>query len=103
MTASIKSLADAKVGDTITHEKQRAKEALPGFQEIKPMVFFRNLSCRFRNYENLRDALAKLALNDAFLDYEPETSDALGFGFRCGFLGLSTWRSSRSAWSGNTT
>lgn len=88
MTASIKTLADAKVGDTVTHEKQRAEGPLPGFQEIKPMVFSGIYPVESGDYENLRDALAKLALNDASLDYEPETSDALGFGFRCGFLGL---------------
>jgi len=86
--ASIKALADAKVGDTITHEKRQADKPLEGFQEIKPMVFSGVYPVESVDYENLRDALAKLTLNDASLDYEPETSDALGFGFRCGFLGL---------------
>jgi len=86
--ASIKALSDAKVGDTITHEKRQATEPLDGFQEIKPMVFSGIYPVESADYENLRDALAKLTLNDASLDYEPETSDALGFGFRCGFLGL---------------
>lgn len=88
LMASIKALADAKVGDTITHEKRRAAEPLDGFQDIKPMVFSGVFPVDSSEYENLRDALAKLTLNDASLAYEPESSDALGFGFRCGFLGL---------------
>ena len=88
LMASIKALADAKVGDTVTHEKRRAAEPLAGFQDIKPMVFSGIFPVDSSEYENLRDALAKLTLNDASLGYEPETSDALGFGFRCGFLGL---------------
>jgi GTP-binding protein LepA len=88
LMASIKALTDAKVGDTITHEKRRATEALAGFQDIKPMVFSGIFPVESVDYENLRDSLAKLTLNDASLAYEPETSDALGFGFRCGFLGL---------------
>jgi GTP-binding protein LepA len=86
--ASIKALTDAKVGDTITHEKRRADGPLAGFQDIKPMVFSGIFPVETGDYENLRDSLAKLTLNDASLAYEPETSDALGFGFRCGFLGL---------------
>ncbi|MBX3271938.1 MAG: translation elongation factor 4 [Sandaracinaceae bacterium] len=88
--ASIKSVGDTKIGDTITHtrEKVRATEPLPGFKEVKPMVFCGIFPTDSSEYPSLRDALEKLHLNDAALTYEPETSDALGFGFRCGFLGL---------------
>ena len=85
---SIKKLEDARVGDTITHERHGATEALPGFQESKPMVFAGIYPVESADYKNLRDALDKLSLNDASLSWEPETSDALGFGFRLGFLGL---------------
>lgn len=86
--ASIKSIQDAKVGDTITHVHKRAEQALDGFQEVKPMVFCGVFPTDSDQYPDLRDALDKLQLNDAALFYEPETSEALGFGFRCGFLGL---------------
>ncbi len=86
--AGIKVLADAKVGDTITHLDRPATEALPGFKEIKPQVFAGLYPVESNQYEALRDALTKLKLNDSSLQYEPETSQALGFGFRCGFLGL---------------
>jgi GTP-binding protein LepA len=86
--ASIKELADAKVGDTITNHRSPADLALSGFKEVKPMVFSGVFPVDSADYGDLRDALKKLALNDASLTSEPETSDALGFGFRCGFLGL---------------
>ncbi|MGB5523164.1 MAG: translation elongation factor 4 [Polyangiales bacterium] len=88
LAASIKSLHDAKVGDTITLAKNPAKEALAGFKDVKPMVFCGIFPTDSDQYTELRDALEKLNLNDAAFMYEPETSDALGFGFRCGFLGL---------------
>lgn len=85
--ANIKDIVQAKIGDTITLSKQEP-EALPGFQEVKPMVFAGIFPINTDDYENLRDAVAKLKLNDASFSYEPESSVALGFGFRCGFLGL---------------
>ncbi len=88
MIAGIKELKDAKVGDTVTHVDNPAAEALPGFKEIQPQVFAGLYPVESNQYEALRDALAKLQLNDSSLRYEPETSQALGFGFRCGFLGL---------------
>jgi GTP-binding protein LepA len=88
VTAGIKELRAAKVGDTLTHEKNGAEKALPGFKEIKPQVFAGLYPVEANEYEALRDALEKLHLNDASFHYEPETSQALGFGFRCGFLGL---------------
>jgi len=88
LAASIKSLQDAKVGDTITQAKKPAQEALAGFKLIKPMVFCGIFPTDSDKYTELRDALEKLNLNDAAFMFEPETSDALGFGFRCGFLGL---------------
>jgi len=88
VTAGIKELRAAKVGDTITHEKHPAAKPLPGFKEIKPQVFAGLYPVEANEYESLREALEKLHLNDASLHYEPETSQALGFGFRCGFLGL---------------
>jgi GTP-binding protein LepA len=88
LAASIKSLQDAKVGDTITLAKKPAPKSLAGFKEIKPMVFCGIFPTDSDQYTELRDALEKLNLNDAAFRFEPETSDALGFGFRCGFLGL---------------
>jgi GTP-binding protein LepA len=88
VTAGVKGLREAKVGDTITHEKNGAAKPLPGFKEIKPQVFAGLYPVEANEYEALRDALEKLHLNDASFHYEPETSQALGFGFRCGFLGL---------------
>ncbi len=86
--AGIKELDSAKVGDTVTHALKPAVAALPGFKEVKPQVFAGLYPIESNQYEALRDALQKLKLNDASLHYEPEVSQALGFGFRCGFLGL---------------
>jgi GTP-binding protein LepA len=88
VTAAIKRVADTKAGDTILDVANRATELLPGYKEVKPMVFSGLYPTDTEQYEELRDALEKLKLNDASLFYEPETSTALGFGFRCGFLGL---------------
>jgi GTP-binding protein LepA len=88
MVAGIKRVADSKIGDTITEEARQTSEPFPGFQEIKPMVFAGLFPIDSAQYEDLRDALEKLQLNDSSFFYEPETSGALGFGFRCGFLGL---------------
>jgi GTP-binding protein LepA len=84
----IKDIHSVKVGDTITHAKDGATEQLPGFQEVQPMVFCGIFPVESPDYPQLRDALEKLTLNDAAMHWEPETSGALGFGFRCGFLGL---------------
>ncbi len=86
--AGIKDVRSARVGDTLTHAHRPAAAALPGFKEIKPRVFAGLYPVEAHDYEAFRDALAKLQLNDASLHYEPETSQALGFGFRCGFLGM---------------
>jgi len=86
--AGVKELHEAKVGDTVTLADNPAAEPLPGFKEIKPQVFAGLYPVESNQYEALRDALTKLQLNDASLRFEPETSQALGFGFRCGFLGL---------------
>ena len=88
ITAGIKELKAAMVGDTVTIAARPAKAALPGFKEVKPQVFAGLYPVESNQYEALRDALDKLKLNDASLHYEPEVSQALGFGFRCGFLGL---------------
>jgi GTP-binding protein LepA len=88
VTAGIKELRAAKVGDTITHDAKPAAAALPGFKEVKPQVFAGLYPVEANEYEALREAMEKLHLNDASFHYEPETSQALGFGFRCGFLGL---------------
>jgi GTP-binding protein LepA len=84
----IKDVARLRVGDTLTSRERPAAEPLPGYREVKPMVFCGLFPVDTDQYEDLRDALERLALNDAALSYEPETSQALGFGFRCGFLGL---------------
>jgi GTP-binding protein LepA len=86
--AGIKVVADAKVGDTITHLHRQALKPLPGYKEVKPMVFSGLYPVDTADYDDLRDALEKLRLNDSSFSFEPENSMALGFGFRCGFLGL---------------
>ncbi len=88
VVANVKEVAEARVGDTITDPARPAAAPLPGFQEIKPMVFSGIFPVDAADYEQLKDALAKLRLNDSAFTYEPETSQALGFGFRCGYLGL---------------
>ncbi len=88
MTAAIKVVQDAKVGDTITHVRRPAEVALAGFKEVKPMVFSGLYPVESSEYDALRDAIEKLRLNDSSFSFEPENSMALGFGFRCGFLGL---------------
>ena len=88
MTASIKNVRDTRVGDTITHSNKPAAQPLPGYKKVNPMVYCGLYPADGAKYPDLRDALEKLQLNDAALHFEPETSIALGFGFRCGFLGL---------------
>ena len=88
LTASIKNVKDTRVGDTITDRDQPCKEPLPGYKKVTPMVYCGMYPADGARYPELRDALEKLQLNDASLFFEPETSVALGFGFRCGFLGL---------------
>lgn len=88
LAAGIKNVADTKVGDTITSAECPASQPLPGYQEVKPMVYCGLYPLENNDFEKLREALEKLKLNDASLFFEPETSEALGFGFRCGFLGL---------------
>ena len=88
ITASLKSVAGTKVGDTVTDAARPCKEALPGYKEVQPMVYCGLYPADGAKYQDLRDALEKLQLNDAALQFEAETSVALGFGFRCGFLGL---------------
>ncbi|MDD3447703.1 MAG: translation elongation factor 4 [Gammaproteobacteria bacterium] len=88
VVAGIKDINGAPVGDTLTHANRPAEKQLPGFQKVRPQVFAGLFPVDSDDYEDFRDALAKLSLNDAALFYEPETSTALGFGFRCGFLGM---------------
>mgnify|MGYP000804752546 CR=1 FL=1 len=88
ITASIKNLGDTRVGDTVTDNERPCAEALPGYKKVQPMVYCGLYPADGAKYGDLRDALEKLQLNDASLFFEPETSVALGFGFRCGFLGL---------------
>jgi GTP-binding protein LepA len=88
LCANIKTVSDAKIGDTIVDHENPAAEPLPGFEEIKPMVFAGLYPVESHEHGLLRDALEKLRLNDSAFNFEPENSVALGFGFRCGFLGL---------------
>ncbi len=88
LIAGIKDVNDTRVGDTVFRKDQPVEEPLPGYKEVKPMVFSGIYPSSTEDFENLRESLAKLKLNDAALSYEPETSVALGFGFRCGFLGM---------------
>ena len=88
MYANVKDLAEGKIGDTVTHPDRPTLDPYPGFQEVKPMVFAGLFPVVSEDYEDLRDAVDKLRLNDASFSFEPESSAALGFGFRCGFLGL---------------
>ncbi|GAB3050730.1 translation elongation factor 4 [Virgibacillus ainsalahensis] len=88
LTASIKNVSESRVGDTITHVNKPAETPLPGYRKLNPMVFCGLYPTDSNDYNSLRDALERLELNDSALQYEPETSQALGFGFRCGFLGL---------------
>ena len=88
INASIKDVHGAPVGDTLTDERRPAPEPLPGFKEVKPMVFAGLYPVDADQYAELREALEKLKLNDAALRFEPESSEAMGFGFRCGFLGM---------------
>jgi len=88
LITGVKDVTKLRVGDTLTASRSAAREALPGYREVKPMVFCGLFPIDSDDYPDLRDALEKLSLNDAALTWEPETSDTLGFGFRCGFLGL---------------
>lgn len=88
LTASIKNVGDTRVGDTITSAANPAEEALPGYRKLNPMVYCGLYPIDTAKYNDLREALEKLELNDSSLQYEAETSQALGFGFRCGFLGM---------------
>ncbi len=90
--SGIKSSKEVKVGDTITHVERPCDKAISGFENVKPMVFAGIYPIDADDYEELRSSIEKLQLNDASLTFEPESSAALGFGFRCGFLGCSIWR-----------
>ena len=88
LMAAIKEVAETRIGDTITNDEDPATEPLAGFKPLKPMVFSGLYPTDSGQYQNMREALVKLRLNDSSFTFEPETSQALGFGFRCGFLGL---------------
>jgi len=103
VATGLKNVKDCRVGDTFTDDAKPASEQLPGYRPAKPMVFAGLYPSSANEYPLLRDALDKLQLNDASLIYEPESSAALGFGFRCGFLGLLHMRSCKSGWNASTT
>jgi GTP-binding protein LepA len=103
LITGIKDVTKLRVGDTLTTRHHGASEPLPGYKEVKPMVFCGLFPIDSEDYPDLRDALDKLKLNDAALMYEPENSDALGFGYRCGFLGLLHMDIVASASSASTT
>ncbi len=103
ITGSIKEVADTRVGDTITLEKKPCTEALPGFKPAQPVVFCGLFPVDANDFEDLRAAMGKLRLNDASFSFEMETSAALGFGFRCGFLACCTWKLSRNGSTANST
>ena len=92
MTAQIKQVSDTRVGDTITDDRHPTKDILPGFKPAQPVVFCGLFPVDAADFEDLRAAMGKLRLNDASFSYETETSAALGFGFRCGFLRLTAFR-----------
>src|SRR6476646_2387130 len=103
LAGNIKTVHETKIGDTVTHAGRPCETPLPGFKDVKPMVFAGIFPTDSAQFEDLRDALSKLRLNDAAFAFEPDSSEALGFAFRGGFLGLPTWRSSKSASSASTT
>ncbi len=101
LTASIKNVSDTRVGDTITLSKNPAEEPLPGYKRLNPMVFCGLFPVNPNQYNDLREALERLELNDSSLQYEAESSQALGFGFRCGFWDCCIWKSSRNGSNGS--
>ena len=103
LITGVKDVRQSRVGDTVTNQQKPAQESLGGYEDPKPMVFSGLFPVEGSDYPVLRDALEKLQLNDAALVYEPETSAALGFGFRCGFLGLLHLEITRDAWSASST
>ena len=102
ITASLKNVKETRVGDTITNAQNPCAEPLPGYKKVNPMVYCGLYPADGAKYPDLRDALEKLQLNDAALQFEAETSVALGFGFRCGFLASFIWKLSRRGWRENT-
>jgi GTP-binding protein LepA len=103
IVANIKKISDCQIGDTVTEDKNRTLEPFPGFREVKPMVFAGLYPTDAAQYEDLRDAMEKLRLNDSSFNYEPESSGALGFGFGAASSACSTWRSCRSVSSASTS
>jgi len=103
LTAGIKDIHDARVGDTVTDPDHSVAKPLPGYRHLRPMVYCGLYPQEANDYNLLRESLEKLQLNDAALVFEPETSVALGFGFRCGFLGCFIWRLFRNDWNANLT